>query len=85
MKTRNPTKQWQKGVSMIEALVALFVLTLGVLGMAGIQTRTLVESRTSNARAIAVQMSDDLLDRMQANTPIRLNPPAVNPYVTGHI
>lgn len=68
---------------MIEALVALFVLSLGVLGMAGIQTQTLVESRSSNSRAIAIQMSDDLLDRMQANTPIRINPPAANPYVTG--
>lgn len=67
---------------MIEALVALFVLSLGVLGMAGIQTQTLVESRSSNSRAIAVQMADDLLDRMQANVPVRINPPIPHPYVT---
>lgn len=66
---------------MIEALVALLVLALGVMGMAGIQTRTLVESRTTNARAAAVQMADDLLDRMQANVEVRLTNPAVNPYV----
>lgn len=73
----------QNGVSMIEALVALFVLSVGVLGMAGIQTQTLVESRASNSRAIAIQMADDLLDRMQANTPIRINSPAIDPYVVG--
>jgi type IV pilus assembly protein PilV len=71
----------QRGVSLIEALVALLVLALGIMGMAGIQTRTLVESRTTNSRSIALQMADDLLDRMQANSAIRLDPPAVNPYV----
>lgn len=73
----------QRGVSLIEALVALMVLALGVMGMAGIQTRTLVESRTTNSRALTLQMADDLLDRMQGNSAIRLNPPAVNPYVVG--
>lgn len=73
----------QRGVSLIEALVALLVLALGVMGMAGIQTRTLVESRTTNSRALTLQMADDLLDRMQGNSTIRLNPPAVNPYVVG--
>ncbi len=71
----------QRGVSLIEALVALLVLALGIMGMAGIQTRTLVESRTTNSRAIALQMADDLLDRMQANSTLRLNPPAVSPYL----
>lgn len=71
----------QRGVSLIEALVALLVLALGIMGMAGIQTRTLIESRTTNARSIALQMADDLLDRMQANTVIRLTPPATSPYL----
>jgi type IV pilus assembly protein PilV len=66
---------------MIEALVALLVLALGVMGMAGVQTRTLIESRNTNARAAAVQMADDLLDRMQANVEVRLSNPATNPYV----
>ena len=73
--------QAQQGVSLIEALVALLVLALGVLGIAGIQTRTLIESRTTNSRAIAFQMADDLLDRMQSNRAIRFNPPAINPYI----
>ncbi len=71
----------QRGVSLIEALVALLVLALGIMGMAGIQTRTLVESRTTNSRALAVQLTDDLLDRMQANSAIRINPPATSPYL----
>lgn len=71
----------QRGVSLIEALVALLVLALGIMGMAGIQTRTLVESRATNSRAVALQMADDLLDRMQANTVIRTTPPATSPYL----
>lgn len=71
----------QRGVSLIEALVALLVLALGIMVLAGIQTRTLVESRTTHARAIAHQMADDLLDRMQANVGLRINPPASNPYI----
>jgi len=73
----------QRGVSLIEALVALLVLALGIMGMAGIQTRTLVESRASNSRSVALQLADDLLDRMQANSAVRLNPPAISPYVMG--
>jgi len=81
---KTTTSQSQRGISLIEALVAMLVLALGVMGMAGIQTRTLVESRTTNARAIALQMADDLLDRMQANVGLRVTPPvppAVNPYI----
>src|SRR6218665_2182419 len=77
----NNTASNQRGVSLIEALVALLVLALGIMGMAGIQTRTLVESRTTNARAFAVQLADDLLDRMQANAAIRINPPITSPYL----
>lgn len=77
----NPKFHSQRGVSLIEALVALLVLALGILGIAGIQTRTLIESRTTNSRAIAFQMADDLLDRMQSNRAIRFNPPAINPYI----
>lgn len=75
--------QSNRGVSLIEALVALLVLALGVMGMAGIQTRTLVESRTTNARSVAVMMADDLLDRMQANATVRVTNPATNPYIVG--
>lgn len=78
---RNPLAN--RGVSLIEALVALLVLALGVMGMAGIQTRTLVESRTTNARSVAVMMADDLLDRMQANATVRVTNPATNPYIVG--
>lgn len=77
MRKTLPLKQ-QSGISLIESLVALLVLALGILGMAGLQTRTLVDSRATNARAVAVKMVDDLSERIQLNAGARLLP--ANPY-----
>ena len=60
-----PTQQ--HGVSMIESLVALLVLALGILGMAGVQTRVLVDTRTANHRATAMGLINDMTNRMLLN------------------
>ncbi len=57
----------QRGVSLIESLVALMILALGVLGLAGLQAGTLAQTRHATAQAAAVQMAQDLLERMQVN------------------
>lgn len=57
----------ERGVSLIESLVAMLILALGVLGLAGLQAGTLAQTRQANARATAVQMANDLLERMQTN------------------
>jgi type IV pilus assembly protein PilV len=57
----------QSGLSLLESLVALVVLALGIMGLAGVQTRLLVETRTANSRAVAVQLIDDLSNRMLLN------------------
>lgn len=72
----------QRGTSLIEALVALLVLALGVMGMAAVQTRSLATARTTNLRALAIQAAEDLQDRIQANAALRYKPPLVNPYLT---
>ncbi len=72
----------QRGTSLIEALVALLVLALGVMGMAAVQTRALTTARTTNQRAVAIQAAEDLQDRIQANADLRHRPALVNPYVT---
>jgi type IV pilus assembly protein PilV len=57
----------QRGLSLIEAMVALVILALGILSLAGVQARILVESRTTNSRATAVGLMDDLANRMLLN------------------
>lgn len=61
------SKRLQSGISLLESLVALVVLALGIMGLAGVQTRLLVETRTANSRAIAVGLIDDLTNRMALN------------------
>lgn len=57
----------QRGVSLIESLVALLVLALGIMGLAGVQARMLAENRATNSRAVAVGLIDDLANRMLSN------------------
>jgi type IV pilus assembly protein PilV len=78
-----PNQSKQHGIAMIEALIALLVLALGVLGLARLQVSALTESRNTNARAMAVQLAADLSERMQSNAVIRRANPTTNPYVTG--
>lgn len=52
---------------MIEVLVALVVLSLGLLGMAGLQAAGLRTSMGAHYRAQAALYASDMADRMRAN------------------
>jgi type IV pilus assembly protein PilV len=55
----------QSGFSMIEVLVALLIFAFGMLGLAGLQSRTLAFSQTSLYRSQATALTDDILDRIR--------------------
>lgn len=57
----------QKGVSLIEVLIAVLVLSLGLLGMAGLQFSSLRNNQSATERSMAVILSYSILDRMRAN------------------
>jgi type IV pilus assembly protein PilV len=76
---RKALRQSQIGISLIESLVSLVVLSLGILGLAGVQARMLVETRTTNNRALAVGLIDDLSNRMLLNRAAALGNPAATP------
>lgn len=57
----------QKGVSLIEVLVALLVVSLGVLAMSGLLGTASRFGKTSEYRAVATLLAADLADRMRAN------------------
>lgn len=65
--SRAATKGRQRGLSLIESLISLLVLALGVMGLAGVQTRLLVETRTANYRATAIGLIDDLTNKIALN------------------
>lgn len=59
--------QGQFGISLIESMVAIVVMALGILGILGVQMRTLADTQTSVRRAQATQLIEDLGERMKVN------------------
>jgi type IV pilus assembly protein PilV len=57
----------QRGTTLIEALVALLVLSIGLLGVAGLQMTSLRNNRSAHLRSQAQVMAYDITDRMRAN------------------
>ena len=57
----------QRGISLIESLVAIVVMALGILGILGVQMRTLTDTSTTVRRAQAIRLIDDLSERMRVN------------------
>lgn len=56
------------GVTMMENLVALLILSVGLLGLAGLQAATLRGSHDASLRSIAVQQASNMANRIRANT-----------------
>ena len=69
----------QRGISLIESLVAIVVMALGILGILGVQMRTLSDTSTSVRRAQAVRLIEDLGERMKTNPNALAN---LNTYVS---
>ena len=56
-----------RGMSLLEVLVAIVVLSLGLMGLAGLQAASLRNNQTAYYRSIATQQAYDMADRMRAN------------------
>lgn len=59
------------GMALMEALVALFVLTFGVLGLLWLHQQALLQQRQQLLRSVATGIGDDFAERMRMNTPQR--------------
>jgi type IV pilus assembly protein PilV len=57
----------QRGVGLIEVLIAVLVLSIGFLGVAAMQTSSLSMNNSSMARSIATIDSYSILDAMRAD------------------
>ena len=57
----------QGGSSLIEVLVAVIVLSIGMLSMLWAQTKSMGFERTAEFRNIAAQIASDYADRIRAN------------------
>lgn len=57
----------QGGSSLVEVLVAMLLMSFGVLAMTSLQAHGLQHSHTTDTRARATLLGHDLADRMRAN------------------
>lgn len=62
-----------RGLTLVEILVALLVLSIGLLGLAALQNTSLRFNTSAYYRTQATALSYDLADRMRANRQAALN------------
>jgi type IV pilus assembly protein PilV len=55
------------GFTLIEVLIALIILSVGMLGIAGLYVHSMQAGRTSMLRHNAVTLAGDIADRIRAN------------------
>ena len=80
MKSRDIFRTKQRGSALIEALVAMLVFALGVLGMLGVQIKSVADNQNATQRVVAARLADDLFERMKTNAGGVSN---INTYVMG--
>jgi type IV pilus assembly protein PilV len=67
------TRRRQHGFGLIEVLVAVVVLSIGLLGLAGLQLRTLRDNESSFERGLAVVETHSIADAMRADRTNAIN------------
>jgi len=61
------TRHAQAGASLLEVLVATVIISIGLLGLAGMQATGIKNTYGAFLRAQAAQFAYDMADRMRAN------------------
>lgn len=62
------------GFTLIEVLVAILIVAVGILGVAGMQVVSLQQNRNALLRDTSLQLGNDILDRMRANRQVVYGP-----------
>ena len=68
----------QRGITLLESMISIVIVALGILGVLGVQLRTLSDTQTAVRRAQAIRLIEDLSER------IKLNPNALGTAVMGN-
>lgn len=76
-------RKTERGFSMIEVLVTLLIISLALLGTAGLQAYSMRLNQGGQFRSLAVFLAADLAERMEANKPGAGNGAYVVPSTTG--
>jgi type IV pilus assembly protein PilV len=60
-----------EGFSLVEVLIALIIMSVGMLGIAGLYVQSMQAGRTSMLRHHAITLAGDVADRIRANPTAR--------------
>ena len=63
----NDSRNSQRGFSLVEVLITLVIMSIGMLGIAGLYVQSMQAGRTSTFRHHAVTLASDVADRIRAN------------------
>ena len=59
--------RYARGFTIIEVAIAMLILSVGLLGVAGLQATGMQSTYESHQKSIAITQARDLADRMRAN------------------
>ena len=60
-------RKHQQGSSLLEVLISVVVISIGLLGVAGLQLASMKNIQSSSERSMAVLLSYSIVERMRAN------------------
>lgn len=81
---RQPSRR-QAGFTLLEVLVAVVVLSFGVLGVVGLQAAALQANKEARYQSTAVALGRELGDLMRGNKDVAINIAAAsNPYLVDY-
>jgi type IV pilus assembly protein PilV len=66
---RRPRMHSQSGVAILEALIAILIFSIGILGIVGLQARSVQGLGEATFRSQAVQHADELIAEMWTTDP----------------
>jgi type IV pilus assembly protein PilV len=67
MQSCEMSRRHQAGVSLLEVLIAVLVLSVGLLGIAGLQTANMRNTQSAHQRTVAVLLAVSMSERIRAN------------------
>lgn len=76
MSTRRKPLQAQRGVALLEVLIAFLILSVGLVGFSALQVRTLKATQSTLQRTKAVMLANSILDSMRANKAVAITDPS---------
>jgi type IV pilus assembly protein PilV len=66
----------QRGVALLEVLIAFLILSVGLVGFSTLQARALKATQSTLQRTKAVMLANAILDSMRANKAVAITSPS---------